>query len=313
MTVLPRTFGRPRTVLRLLPVFVRHLVCTPYRYVGRAPLGQRCRLAAYDTFLALLLAGMAELADRPVRDAAGGLAVLVNRIAFLLDDEFERRLGRRSIDFTEILETTPVGAAVQDMRAYLAAHCSERGEQVRDLLWQAVHDEYRRYAESALQRCAPATLPELLSDAELDSGAILRRLAEVIAVFDGFALSPDALAQFQALGVVCKLADDLRDWWRDEQAGAGNVLSLCLRGTPAELDAAVTAATQGERMSEARWRALCPHAYGSFCELYAERYASIRCTPLRLAADVMTETGRLGVTPDALGGSAARLGQGTSG
>ena len=40
-------------------------------------------------------------------------------------------------------------------------------------------------------------------------------------------VAPDASGD-----VVCKLADDLRDWWPDHRSGTGNILAACLRGRP---------------------------------------------------------------------------------
>jgi hypothetical protein len=314
LTELPRALGRARTALRLSPLFGRNLVHRPYREAARPmPLGQRCRLAAYDTFLALLLAGIEELTGHVVRDEAGNLAVLVNRVAFLLDDQFEMRVGRDSVDFDEILQTTPVGAAVRDMRVYLFSHCPhERVQRIRNTLWRAVRHEYQRYSESALRRSGPPTLIELLADAELDSGAVLRQLAEVVALFEGFDLEPEVAAEFQTLGVACKFADDLRDWWPDEQTGTANIMSVCLRQWPEELHHAITTAKTGRRMHEARWLKGCPHAFTRFRNLYAEHYTCIHSTNLRIAADLMMETGRLGLTPDRSGSSAARLNHGPS-
>ena len=96
------------------------------------------------------------------------------------------------------------------------------------------------------------------------------------------------------------------------EAGAATLGAASLREVPAELDAARSAAGCGQRMHEARWRRLCPRAYGRFAQLYAASYARIGSAPLLLAADLMAESGRLGLTPDRPGTSAARVGGGAT-
>jgi hypothetical protein len=115
-----------------------------------------------------------------------------------------------------------------------------------------------------------------------------------------------ALEDFYALGLACKFADDLRDWHDDRETGAGNILLAILARYPDESQRLAHARESGLRMNEKLWNRLCPVTFTEFANLYGKYYARIRSNSLRVAADLMMETGRLGYLPKSSGRTAAR-------
>ncbi|MFK4225966.1 class 1 isoprenoid biosynthesis enzyme [Streptomyces sp. NPDC019890] len=309
MTLLPRTGGRACTVLRLLPGYGRHLVFRPYRTgLPHIPGGRVWEIAAYDLFLNLLLSGFAEITGRPVRKGTAQLLILLNRIAFLVDDEFERRVRKESVAFDDLAATKDIGRAVSDLRMYLDRTCDPaRCDVIRQLLRRTVETDYRRYATAIEHRGTVSSVDDLLEDAAVDCGAVMRQLAQVAGLFHGFTAPQAALDDFYALGLACKFADDLRDWRRDSDTGNGNILLTILARYPKESRRLGRARESGLQMNEKRWNRLCPEAFDEFANLYGGYYSRIRSDTLRFAADLMMETGRIGHLPQSGGQSAARV------
>jgi hypothetical protein len=140
----------------------------------------------------------------------------------------------------------------------------------------------------------------------VDCGAVMRQLAQVAGLFNGFAVPPAALDDFHALGLACTFADDLRDWHSDSETGTENILVTILARYPNESRRLERARESGLRMNEKRWHRLCPEAFTEFANLYEKYYARIRSNTLRVAADLMMETGRIGYLPKS-GRTAARV------
>jgi hypothetical protein len=308
MTILPRTDGRLRSVLRLFPGYLRQLAFRPNRTgLPRVRGGRGWELAAYDLFLDLLLSGYAEITGRPARRGTAELLILVNRIAFLIDDEFERRIGKESVAFDDLALAADVRRAIEDMRTYLNMTCPpERCAAIRQLLRRTVETEYRSYSAAIKHRRTAASVDDLLDDAAVDSGAVMRQLAQVIGLFQGDAAPQEALDDFYALGMACRFADDLRDWRHDSRTGAGNLLLAVLARHPHEERRLARAKELRLRMNEKRWHQLCAETFEEFAELYRTHYSRIRSHTLRVAADLMMETGRLGWLPKNGGPTAAR-------
>ncbi len=308
MTALPRTDSQLHSGLRLFPRYLRHLLFRPYR--ARLPCvtsGRGWELAAYDLFLDLLLSGYTEITRRPIRAGTAELLILLNRIAFLMDDEFERRIGRESVTFDDLASAADVHGAIQDMRMYLNRTCPpSRRDAIRQLLRRTVDTEYRRYITTIERRRTTSSVDDLLGDAAVDSGAVMRQLAEVIGLFQGDTAPQEALEDFYALGMACKFADDLRDWRRDGQTGAGNIILAILAGHPLEYQRFARGQVLRLRMNEKRWQQLCAETFREFVELYTMHYARIHSRTLRVAADLMMETGRTGWLPKRGAPSAAR-------
>jgi len=280
----------------------------PYRAFRPVTCGVRAwETAAYDLFLNLLLSGYVRISGRPVRPGTAELLILLNRIAFLLDDEFERRIRRASVAFDDLIATDAIGRAVGEMRSYLAATCDPaQGDAIRRLLRRTVEEDYGRYAVSLEKRTTASSVTDLLEDAAVDSGVVLRQLAEVIGMFQGTAAPRAALADFANLGLACKFADDLRDWRHDLQCGTDNILLALLARNPDENRRLAGASRMGLRMNEHRWQRLCPRTFSEFADLYRSYHTRIRAAPLRTAADLMMETGRVGYLPKTDGQTAAR-------
>ncbi|WP_161070019.1 class 1 isoprenoid biosynthesis enzyme [Streptomyces sp. HUCO-GS316] len=292
----------------MLPVYGRHLLFRPYRTDLPPAAGGRGReIAAYDLFLNLLLSGFTEFTGRPVRQGTAQLLILVNRIAFLMDDEFERRIGRESVHFDDLATAANVERAIADLRAYLGSTCDpSRCDLIRQALRQTVDTEYRRYATSIENRRAAPSVDDLLEDAGVDCGAVMRQLAEITGLFQGVDAPKAALDDFCALGLACRFADDLRDWQKDSETGAGNILLSTLARHPNEARRLTDAQKSRTRMNEKQWCRLCPTAFAEFTRLYEEHYAHIRSKTLRIAADLMMEPGRSGHRATADGVTAAR-------
>jgi hypothetical protein len=309
MTALPRTGGRVRTALRLLPGYGRHLARHPYRAgLPGVPGGRAWEVAAYDLFLNLLLSGFAEITGRRVRRGTAQLLILINRIAFELDDEFERRLRNGSVAFDDLAAAPNIGRAIADLRTYLDQTCdAARRDAIRRALRRTVQTDYRPYATTLERRRTAPSVDDLLADAAVDSGAVLRQLAEAAGLFNGYVAPQAALDDFTALGLACRFADDLRDWRRDSETGNANILLTILARFPNEGWRLARARESGLRMTERRWHRLCPEAFAEFANLYGTHYPRIRSQTLRVAADLMMETGRAGQVPRRDGRTAARV------
>jgi hypothetical protein len=224
-----------------------------------------------------------------------------------MDDEFERRIGRESVAFDDLASATIVHRAIEDMRAHLnRTCCPARCDAIRQLLRRTVDTEYRRYTAAVERRKTTASVDDLLDDAAVDSGAVMRQLAQIIGLFQGDTAPQDALDDFYALGIACKFADDLRDWRRDSDTGASNLLLAILARHPYEEQRLALAQELRLRMDENRWDQLCTETFREFAALYTTHYSRIRSHTLRGAADLMMETGRMGWLPKS-GPTAARL------
>lgn len=230
-----------------------------------------------------------------MRQGTAQLLILVNRIAFLLDDEFEHQVGKESVHFDDLAATATVDRAISDMRAYLASTCDPaQCDLIRRTLRRTVDTEYRRYATSIENRRAAPSVDDLLEDAAVDCGAVMRQLAEIMSLFQGTAPPEAALDDFYALGLACRFADDLRDWHQDNETGAGNILLSIVARYPNEARQLTHAQESRTRMNEKRWRHMCPEGFAEFTHLYEKHYALIRSKTLRIAADLIMEPGRSG-------------------
>ena len=281
----------PLRLLGFLPVYLRHLLWQPYRLGGPVEQGvatrilRRHRIALYDGVLNLIINGYAELTGQAVRPSAGRMVVLLTRVAFAFDDEFERRTAAgEPCGFTEIMESCTVQEHLDRWRTFM------RGDpcypQIRAFLTNRVSELHGTYLSSIGRSGIPERdFSSAMRGAELDSGGLLAILAQVLALHHGADQVPPAVqAQFSRLGVAGKIADDMTDFRKDVGAGRLNMLQELAATDPGEWDVALRAVrAPGVRLSANWWRRNCPRAFTEFMLVCERSHAPLTSRSLRRA------------------------------
>jgi hypothetical protein len=297
----PGLWQVPGLLTRFLPYYLRHVVLQPYR--GLRPLdnvrelltrpARRHQIAVYDAVLELMLKGYAELAGHPLRPETGQVAVMLTRVGFAFDDEYERRKSRQqAAGFDELLASTAVQERVGEWRAFM--HKFETYDSIRKFLMVFVAQLYQDYAETAGAPDRPAGFDVMLRAAALDSGGLLVALAQVIALFHQDTPADALLAQFSSLGVNGKLADDVIDFRLDLAGGRPNLLLALAGGDEREHARAISLGGTEQTMSTRWWERNCPQTYHQLVAAYQEQLARITSRWLRYASSLMWTPAVLG-------------------
>lgn len=291
----------PGILARFAPYYVKHFVGQPYRgprgYAGlRKPLippSRRHQIAVYDAVLELMLKGYAELAGHPLRPETGRVSVLLTRVGFAFDDEYEARKARKEpVSFADLIESHRVQERVREWQSFM--HTYETYNSMRDFLRSFVASVYQDYASLIDAPGQAAGIEALLDAATLDSGGLLVALAKVVALLHGDDASGELLEQFSRTGVIGKLADDVIDFPLDLDSGRPNILLVMAGADQAEHARAVGLAGSDRPVSTRWWQRNCPGAYHQLATAYQERQA-------RIASRWLRYCGRLMWTPALLG------------
>jgi hypothetical protein len=281
----------PLRLPKFLPVYLRHLVAQPYRRGGTAGPGlgtralRRHRIALYDGVLNLVMDGYAELTGQAVRRSAGRMVVLLTRVAFAFDDEFEQRTAAgKPHGFTDVMGSDAVQEHLDHWHTFM--HADPCYPAIREFLTDCVAELHATYLTGTERSGTPARdFSTAMRGAELDSGGLLTILAHVLALYHGTAAVPSAvLAQFSRLGVAGKIADDMTDLRKDFDAGRLNLLQEIAAGNGGEWDIALRAIrTPGVRLSANWWLRNCPQSFSDFVLICKENYDPLTSRSLRLA------------------------------
>jgi hypothetical protein len=296
----PGLWQVPGLLTRFAPYYLRHVILQPYR--GLSPLGnvrelltrpaRRHQIAIYDAVLELMLKGYAELADHPLHPKSGQVAVMLTRVGFAFDDEYERRKSRQeSAGFEDLLASTHVQERVHEWRAFMQKF--ETYDSIRSFLMVFVAQLYQDYAKTVGTPDRPTGFEVMMRGATLDSGGLLVALAQVIAKFHQDTPDDALLAQFSSVGVNGKLADDVIDFPLDLVDGRPNLL-LALAGDD-ECEHTRALSLGAERTMNTRWwQQNCPRTYQQLVAAYQEQQAQITSRWLRYASNLMWTPAVLG-------------------
>ena len=291
----------PGLLARFMPHYLRHVMLQPYR--GLRPMenvrelltrpARRHQIAVYDAVLELMLKGYAELAGHPLRPETGQVAVMLTRVGFAFDDEYERRKSRQqAAGFENLLTSTSVQERVREWRAFMQKF--EAYDSIRNFLMDFVARLYKDYAETAGALDRPVGFDAMMRGAALDSGGLLVALAQVIALFHKDTPADALLAQFSSLGVNGKLADDVIDFRLDLAGGRPNLLLTLAGGHDCEHARAISLGSAEGTMSTRWWERNCPRAYQQLVAAYQEQQSRITSRWLRYASSLMWTPALLG-------------------
>jgi hypothetical protein len=291
----------PWLLLRFLPYYLRHFAFQPYRESGWLDnarelilvSGRRHKIAVYDAVLELLLKGYAELADHRIHPQTGRVAVMLTRIGFAFDDEYERRQAMNEPgELMDVLGSPAVDEAVQDWRRFMQEFDAYAG--IREFLMKFVTDLYAKYTENAADISRSADADAVLKGAILDSGGLLVALAYVVAKFHDVEPADDLLKQFTSLGVNAKLADDIIDFRADFTGDRPNMLRVLAARDEQELRKAVGSVSSRRPMSARWWRRNCPNTYQLLVNSYREHQKNLSSAWLRYTSSLMWAPALLG-------------------
>jgi len=264
-----------------------------------ADLNRRHHRASYDGVLNIVLRGYSTLARQRITRREGRVAVAFSRLAFAVDDEYERRQAAGSpATLDELLRADLVARPLDELRALASGFSSY--EASRPLLLDFVGSLYLDYTSDGDERGPrPDALPDdiggLVRKAEIDSGGFLHAVVLLVALVTGrVPLAERHAAQFVALGVLGKAADDLTDLRLDDAAGRANLLGALIDRVPGEREAVLGGWRSGARMSTAWWRRTCPRAFEQLSALCADHYAALDSAWLRFASDLLWVPALLG-------------------
>ena len=205
---------------------MRHAVLQPYREHSAAgnvrelltKPGRRHQIAVYDAVLELMLKGYAELAGHSLRSETGQVAVMLTRIGFAFDDEYEQRDSRHQpLTLDQIMGSSRVAQRIGEWREFMQRF--DNYPAIRESLTAFVAGLYKNYTETSGTTAGSVTFEAMMKSATLDSGGLLVALAHVVAQFHGATVADELAKQFSALGVIGKLADDIIDFGPDLAAG----------------------------------------------------------------------------------------------
>ena len=297
----PGLWQVPGLLAQFGPYYLRHVMLQPYR--GLRPLenlrelltrpARRHQIAIYDAVLELMLKGYAELAGHSLRPETGHVAVMLTRVGFAFDDEYERQKSRQeTAGFEDLLASAHVQQRVREWRAFMQGY--EAYDSIRNFLMAFVAQLYQDYAETAAAPDRPAGFDAMMRGAALDSGGLLVALAQVIALFHNDTPTDAVLAQFSCLGVNGKLADDVIDFRLDLAGGRPNLLLALARGDEREQARAISLGDVQRTMSTRWWQRNCPRTYQQLVAAYQEQQAQITSRWLRYASSLMWTPALLG-------------------
>src|ERR1700676_2221793 len=296
----PGLWQVPGVLTRFVPYYLRHIMLQPYR--GLRPLGnvrelltrpaRRHQIAVYDAVLELMLKGYAELAGHPLRPESGQVAVMLTRVGFAFDDEYELRKSRQeTAGFEDLLASTHVQERVREWRALM--HKFEAYDSIRNFLMVFVAKLYQDYAKTAEAPDRPVSFDDMMRSAALDSGGLLVALAQVIALFHQDTPAQALLAQFSSVGVNGKLADDVIDFPQDLVDGRPNLLLALARDDGGAHTRAISLGAE-RTMNTRWWQRNCPRTYQQFVAAYQEQQAQITSSWLRYVSNLMWTPALLG-------------------
>jgi hypothetical protein len=286
-----------RLVSPFIPYWTGHLLRQPYRHTpqsrplnpGRQSLRFKSRIAAYDSVINLMLDGFAEISGQSIDPMTGPLVVVFNRLVGAFDDEFEDRVEtKRPLSFDDVLGSAAVHARLLDLRAFLEP-CQAR-ETIRSHLLASAAQQYERYVQ--LMTSGPLH-PDQALDARfeaalIDSAGFLVSLVHVISLFNGVVADEAVTAQFAALGIVGKFADDIVDFWPDARHERFNLLDGHLRRHSAEL-ALVRGliADPPPRTTLRWWSRRCPESIAELSATLAGQMDRLNSRAMRRAAEIL--------------------------
>jgi hypothetical protein len=286
------TYRIATIVLRVLGPYARHFLLSPYRTEqrsrrlrGRVRLLRRAHFAAFDTLIERLLEGYSSLTRRPLPVEAGALAVQFTRFAQAFDDVIEELFATTRPSVDDVMEHVAVKRMVKDLRAFALSIASpETVEIVEDTLMGALRADFDRYRDLT----AADSVEALLEAAALDAGNELGYLSYVMGlVFHGSPPAAEVIDAFRTVGIISKLADDLRDCREDYLTNRPNIM-IALAGSR-QFSAAknhLTALPNGT-LSAKWWKTHRADAYAGFFQLVDHYRRQLPVEELHLSCDLM--------------------------
>lgn len=272
------------------PTYIRHFLQQPYRSKspGQPSVGPRMpwwlrrhRIALYDGTLDLILSGYAEVSGSALRPSSGRMAVLLTRVGFAFDDQFEKRIATNTdVTFESVLESEGVQGALADWRDFMTSDPCYPA--MRAFLTDFVGNLHSKYINS-VESVASVDVPDILDRAALDSGGLLMTLGHALALYNGETASRDVLTQLSALGIAGKIADDMADFRRDLTAQRPNILQVIASLDEEEGSIAAGAARSTIRLDANWWRMHCPRSFSIFAALCSNNYNALSSRSLRRA------------------------------
>jgi hypothetical protein len=297
----PGMWQVPGLLAWFVPYYLRHVVVQPYRGLpGRDNARElltrprrRHQIAIYDAVLELMLKGYAEIAGHPLRPETGRMAVMLTRVGFAFDDEYElRQACNEPTEFEDLMDSPRVRERLGEWRAFMKNF--EAYEGMRTFLVAFVAGLYRDYAQTIGVPEKTDDFEAMLHAAALDSGGLLVALAHVVALFHNEDPADDLLDQFSCVGVNGKLADDVIDFPLDLASGRPNMLLALATDDEMEHARALSLPGRGRPMSTRWWQQNCPRAYLELASAYQEHQARITSRWLRYCSRLMWTPALLG-------------------
>ena len=298
---IPTLYRLPWLLLIFAPWYLKHFMGQPYR---RLPPWEnlrqlltdpkrRHRIALYDGVMNFILNGYGSLCRRSVSRRAGRMAVAFARLAFAFDDEYESRCARGdSLAFDEVFTGAQVQQPLHEWREFMRPLPTYPA--IRSYLERFVRSLYMDYTAGIGRPGGTDDFGRLLRAATLDSGGFLRAVVHIVALSQGVALDERVCAQFAALGVLGKAADDMIDFGADGSAARPNLLRTLVAETPLESAVVGDAWPSGARMNTVWWRRHCPATFTRYAGMCVEHYATLDTVWLRLASHLMWVPALLG-------------------
>jgi len=271
-----RTFAPAR---RLLPSSGYPIGAPPTRV-------QKLNAALCDAMYSLLLYGYDQVSGLKVSRATSSFLCLLHDLISQVNEVClaHSRVGG-SFELGDLFQHPLVVLEEDRMTKFLLAN--NRAFKVRRFLYELLQCYFCTYTSHAAIDAEGLSWEECLKLEKMSSSIQLSTLMEAIRLFNCHPESENLRAEFYALGIIRRIADDLLDLKHDIAGKCPNLVYAASRDFPVERARILTALSIHEDTARSWWMKYAPNTFGRCSQALYEHYTCIHSPALQLAFRLM--------------------------